>query len=84
MRESDRNKVLINHFYLLFQAKLMFQNFDKILQIPEKFYNPENLRNIEGNTTFSAQALKKDKNYIKTFNKAINETVEKYYIPQID
>jgi hypothetical protein len=59
----------------------MFQNFDKILQIPEKFYNPENLRNIE---VASTPATKKDKNFIKTFNKAINETVEKNYIPKIE
>ena len=54
----------------------MFQNFDRILQIPEKFYNPENLRTFEKK---DAQPSKKDKVYVKGFNKAINEAVEKLY-----
>lgn len=34
VKEADRVK-----------AKHMFQNFDKVLQIPEKFFGPESLRN---------------------------------------
>ena len=47
LRESDRIK-----------AKIEFQNFDKILQIPEKQYSNENIRNY-------GDDLKKDKQYIK-------------------
>lgn len=69
IREIDKTK-----------AKTMFQNFDKILQIPEKFYNPDYLRSL-GN---SAQPIKKDKMYIKTFSKAINETVDKHYSHRVE
>lgn len=34
VKETDRNK-----------AKLLFQNFDKALQIPEKAFGPDSLRN---------------------------------------
>jgi hypothetical protein len=48
------------------------------LQIPEKFYNPDNLRNFNES---NAQPIKKDKLYIKTFSKAINDINEKYFHP---
>ena len=58
VKESDRNK-----------AKNLFQNFDKALQIPEKTFGPDSLKNYpceEANA-------KKDRNYLKNFNKIINE-----------
>ena len=53
---------------------MLFQNFDKALQIPEKTFGAESLRNYpceEANA-------KKDRNYLKNFNKIINEESEEF------
>ena len=61
VKESDRAK-----------AKNLFQNFDKVLQIPEKSFGPEAMR------TYPSEQpnAKKDKNYLKSFNKFVNEGAE--------
>ena len=51
------------------KAKALFQNFDKVLQIPEKVFGVEMMRVYPSE---SADA-KKDRNYLKAFNKTINE-----------
>ena len=58
IKEVDRTK-----------AKNLFQHFDKVLQIPEKYFGPENMRNYPSEETNA----KKDKNYLKSFNKIVNE-----------
>lgn len=58
IKEADRQK-----------AKHIFHNFDRILQIPEKFYNPEFLRVYPSEDPDT----KKDRAYLKTFNKVLNE-----------
>lgn len=61
VKESDRAK-----------AKALFQNFDKVLQIPEKVYGIEMMRIYPSEDVNS----KKDKNYVKMFNKTINEAAD--------
>jgi leucine-rich repeat-containing protein 49 len=58
VKESDRAK-----------AKNLFQNFDKVLQIPEKSFGPDSMRNYPS----EEPSAKKDKNYLKSFNKLVNE-----------
>jgi leucine-rich repeat-containing protein 49 len=58
VKESDRVK-----------AKNLFQNFDKVLQIPEKAFAPDSIRNYPS----EEENAKKDKNYLKSFNKILNE-----------
>lgn len=61
VKEADRNR-----------AKTLFQNFDKVLQIPEKSFGPEALRNYPS----EEPAAKKDKNYLKAFGKVVAEGAE--------
>jgi len=58
VKESDRAK-----------AKVLFQNFDKVLQIPEKSFSVETMRNYPSEDI----SAKKDKNYLKSFQKIVNE-----------
>ena len=58
MKEADRLK-----------AKNLFQNFDKVLQIPEKMFSIESMKNYPSEEPTS----KKDKNYLKSFNKITGE-----------
>jgi leucine-rich repeat-containing protein 49 len=58
VKEADRNK-----------AKNLFQNFDKVLQIPEKSFGPDSMRTYPSEDP----TAKKDKNYLKSFNKFVNE-----------
>jgi hypothetical protein len=44
-----------------------------VLQIPEKAFGPETMRNYPS----EEPAAKKDKNYLKSFNKIVNEGAEK-------
>lgn len=52
------------------KAKTLFQNFDKVLQIPEKTFGPENMRNYPSE---EANA-KRDKNYLKAYSKILVES----------
>lgn len=61
IKEADRNR-----------AKSLFQHFDKVLQIPEKCFGPENMRNYPSEEA----TAKKDKNYLKSFNRIVNEGAE--------
>lgn len=54
------------------RAKTLFQNFDKVLQIPEKSFGPESMRNYAS----EEPAAKKDKNYLKAFGKLVGEGAE--------
>lgn len=67
------------------KARQQFQQFDKILQLPEKFYNAENTRSFNFEQ-MQGDNLKKDKHFMKTFQKQIVETSEKFInqlVPQI-
>jgi len=61
IKEGDRQR-----------AKQLFHHFDRVLQIPEKFYNPENLKVYPSEDP----ETKKDRTYLKTFNKVLNEAAE--------
>lgn len=64
IKEFDKNK-----------AKNIFQNFDKMLQLPEKFFNLENIRQFRSE---NRQEGSGDKQYLKIFNKIVNETAEEF------
>ncbi len=66
VKEQDKTK-----------AKLLFHHFDRILQLPEKFYNVENVREYPFEKTYDFE-IKKDKVYMKHFTRFVNENSENF------
>ncbi len=59
------------------RAKTLFHHFDRILQLPEKFYNVENVREYPFECAHDAE-IKKDKHYMKLFTKLVNENSDRF------
>lgn len=67
------------------RAKQLFHHFDRILQLPEKFYNIDNVRVYPFEQKQEVE-IKKDKHYMKVFTKTVNENADKFVqsiMPQI-
>lgn len=59
------------------RAKTLFHHFDKILQLPDKFYNIDNVRQYPFEVNSDVE-IKKDKHYMKLFTKTVNENADKF------
>ncbi|EAR96345.2 hypothetical protein TTHERM_00189140 (macronuclear) [Tetrahymena thermophila SB210] len=55
------------------KAKQIFNNFDKILQLPDKYYNISQIREYAND-----QQTKKDKQYVKVFTKTVSSQAEEF------
>ncbi|KAL4463897.1 hypothetical protein ABPG74_005834 [Tetrahymena malaccensis] len=59
------------------KAKNLFSNFDRILQLPEKFYNSENIRSYPCENSEEFEVCR-DKQYMKIFSKVAADTAEQF------